>query len=275
MAGKGKWAQGIPPRNFAWIMKDRFAVSERPGGYGANHRRVRRQEEIIWIREQQFDCVISVIPAPHNLHNYDDLGVTWRHRGFDPDDDPAPYLTVFYPELRSLLDDGKRILLHQEALNDAVCGLVTGYLVWAGLLPQGPEAVTLIEQMVARQLGPYGRELVSAAAALPNASAAAKEALAAASVPPKAAERARRSDEAEGSASGATKRSATKKATTKKSAGKKSAGKKSARKKAAAKKSAAKKSTGTKKAAKPAKKAPAKRAAAKKAPAKRAATKRA
>jgi hypothetical protein len=43
MAAKGKWAQGIPPRNFAWIMKDRLAVSERPGGYGANHRRVRRQ----------------------------------------------------------------------------------------------------------------------------------------------------------------------------------------------------------------------------------------
>jgi hypothetical protein len=39
---KGKWAQGIQPRNFAWILKDRLAVCERPGGYGANHRRVRR-----------------------------------------------------------------------------------------------------------------------------------------------------------------------------------------------------------------------------------------
>ncbi len=29
-------------------------MCERPGGYGANHRRVRRQEEIIWIREQGF-----------------------------------------------------------------------------------------------------------------------------------------------------------------------------------------------------------------------------
>ena len=30
---KGKWAQGIEPRNFAWIIKDQLAVSERPGGY--------------------------------------------------------------------------------------------------------------------------------------------------------------------------------------------------------------------------------------------------
>ena len=68
---KGKWAQGIQPRNFAWVIQDRLAVCERPGGYAANHRRVRRQEEIIWIREQGFTCVVSLIPSPHNLHNYD------------------------------------------------------------------------------------------------------------------------------------------------------------------------------------------------------------
>ena len=36
---KGKWAQGIKPRNFAWVITDQLAVCERPGGYGANHRR--------------------------------------------------------------------------------------------------------------------------------------------------------------------------------------------------------------------------------------------
>ena len=81
---KGKWAQGIKPRNFAWVITDKLAVCERPGGYGANHRRVRRQEEIIWIREQGFTRVISLIPSPHNLHNYDELGVAWLHRPFPP-----------------------------------------------------------------------------------------------------------------------------------------------------------------------------------------------
>ena len=237
MAAKGKWAQGIPPRNFAWIMKDRLAVSERPGGYGANHRRVRRQEEIIWIREQGFSCVLSVIPAPHNLHNYDDLGVTWRHRGFDSDEDPAHFLAAFYPELRSMLEAGQKLLLHADVLGDPVCGLVTGYLVWSGLVPRGPEAVTLIERMVKRQLGPYGRELVAVAAGLPNASAAAREALAEAAKP------------------------------VEKAPAKKAAAKKPAVKKAPAKKAAAKKA--------PAKKAPAKKAAVKKAPAKKAAATRA
>ena len=52
VASKGKWAQGIRPRNFHWVITERLAVCERPGGYGANHRKVRRQEEIIWVRNR-------------------------------------------------------------------------------------------------------------------------------------------------------------------------------------------------------------------------------
>ena len=100
---KGKWAQGIRPRNFHWIIKDQLAVCERPGGYGANHRRVRRQEEIIWIREQGFTLRDLADPAPHNLHNYDELGVTWRHRPFGADDEPRPTCSALFPELRGML----------------------------------------------------------------------------------------------------------------------------------------------------------------------------
>ena len=44
---RGKWARGIVPRGFKWIITDRLAVCERPGGCGASHRKVRRKEEII------------------------------------------------------------------------------------------------------------------------------------------------------------------------------------------------------------------------------------
>ena len=46
---KGRWAQGLEPRAFCWIIKDRLAASERPGGFARNHRKVRRQEELIWL----------------------------------------------------------------------------------------------------------------------------------------------------------------------------------------------------------------------------------
>ena len=164
VATKGKWAQGIKPRNFHWIIKDQLAVCERPGGYGANHRRVRRQEEIIWIREQEFGCVISLIGSRHNLHNYDDLGVTWRHRPFANDDESAAYLRALYPEIKALMASGTKVLMHGEQLGDQICGAVAGFLLWDGLIDTGPRAISVVERITQRQLGPVGRELVAIAA---------------------------------------------------------------------------------------------------------------
>ena len=163
---KGKWAQGIKPRNFAWVIQDKLAVCERPGGYGQNHRRVRRQEEIIWIREQGFDRVISLIPSPHNLHNYDELGLPWIHRPFGPHDDARELLREVYPEIRDLLAAQQKLLVHEEQLGDRLSGFVAGYLLWSGMVPQGPQAITITEQILQRQLGAQGRQLVALAAEL-------------------------------------------------------------------------------------------------------------
>ncbi len=169
MAVKGKWAQGIEPRNFRWVIKGSLAVCERPGGYGANHRRVRRQEEIIWVREQGFAPVISIVASPANLHNYDELGVTWQHRPFGNHDDSAAYLSSFFPELRGLLAVPEtKVLIHGEELGDRLSGIIAGYLVWTGLVPSGPKAISLTERLLHRQLGPPARELVTVAMDLPG-----------------------------------------------------------------------------------------------------------
>ena len=166
---KGKWAQGIKPRNFAWVIADRLAVCERPGGYGANHRKVRRQEEIIWIREQGFTKVISVIGAPHNLHNYDEMDVAWLHRPFPSHEPLDRSLAAVLPELRSLLAAGEKLLVHGDELGDRVQGLMAAFLRWAGMIPDDPTAVTVIEHLLTRQLGPQGRELVALASNVPGA----------------------------------------------------------------------------------------------------------
>jgi hypothetical protein len=163
VAPKGKWAQGITPRNFCWVIKDRLAICERPGGYGTNHRRVRRQEEIIWIREQGFTCVISLLTSPHNLHNYDEAGVVWLHRPFAPADNPRAMLESFYPELREMLRTGGKVIVHQAELGDPVSGLMAGYLLWTGMVPQGPRAISIMEQITQRGMGPVGRQLVALA----------------------------------------------------------------------------------------------------------------
>ena len=163
---KGKWAAGIVPRNFAWVIKDRLAVSERPGGYARAHRPVRRQEEIIWIREQGFTRVVSLLGSPHNLHAYDELGVPWEHVPFGNQENARVVLGDLLPKLRDWIAAGERVLVHQEELGDRVQGLAGGYLVYARLVEDPAQAILIVEQINHRQMGPPGRELVAVAAEL-------------------------------------------------------------------------------------------------------------
>ncbi|MGF1595590.1 MAG: hypothetical protein ACFCVK_01455 [Acidimicrobiales bacterium] len=160
---KGKWAQGIQPRQFHWIIQDRLALCERPGGYGQNHRRVRRQEEVIWIRENGFSYVISLIPSDHNLHSYDELGMPWKHWPFAPSTNLDAALPQFYAELGNLLGGGKQLLVHMEEVGDRMAGFMAGYLRWTGMVPVTFEAITVLERILGRQMGPTGRAIVAAA----------------------------------------------------------------------------------------------------------------
>ena len=103
---KGKWAAGIPPRNFTWVITDHLAVSERPGGFSVNHRRVRRQEEIIWLRVHGFGRVVSLLSSPHNLAAYDDEGLAWAHYPLERTGDPRPVLAACYRDIDDSLAAG-------------------------------------------------------------------------------------------------------------------------------------------------------------------------
>lgn len=166
MAAKGKWAQGIRPRHFHWVIKDQLAICERPGGFGGNHRKVRRSEEIIWLREQSFDLVISVSSSPNNLHSYDELGVKWLHWPFPQSEDVPRFLEQSYTELRRLLAERRRLILHGDELSERLIGFLAGYLVWNAMVPEPPKAIALIEHITGRQIGAGGRQLVSDAARL-------------------------------------------------------------------------------------------------------------
>lgn len=162
---RGKWALGITPRHFTWILKDKLAICERPGGYGDSHRRVRRQEEIIWLRESGFDLVISIIQAPHNLHNYDELNMPYRHRPFRADERDA-WLRGFYTELDDLLRDGNKLMVHGEEFGDRLVGIMGGYIRWSGLVDDDTRAIALTERLTKRQLDPFARDVIMTSANL-------------------------------------------------------------------------------------------------------------
>ena len=164
---KGKWAAGIPPRNFTWVITDHLAVSERPGGFSVNHRRVRRQEEIIWLRVQGFGRVVSLLPSPHNLAAYDDEGLAWAHYPLERRGTPGRAGGVL-PGHRRLAGGRLRILVHQDELGDRVMGVLAGYLVWSERIATQPQAVALVEGVVGHAMGEPGRELLSELEGMPT-----------------------------------------------------------------------------------------------------------
>ncbi len=163
---RGRWAAGIVPRNFAWIIRDRLAVSERPGGYARNHRKVRRHEELLWLKAQHFDRVVSILGSTHNLHAYDELALAWAHFPMPAGGDLTEPLSDLYPAVCGWLRDGERLLVHQDELGDRLMGVIAGYLLWSRLIPDGPRAITATEQLLRRQMGTPGRQIVALAGEL-------------------------------------------------------------------------------------------------------------
>ena len=163
---KGKWAAGIPPRNLTWVLPGILAVSERPGGQAATHRKVRRQEEVIWLRENGFDVVSSVLNSPQNLAAYAELSMESAHHPVPKVGDVTPALVSLYGDVAERQALGQQMLIHADELGDWMIGIVAGYLLWVGRLPDMPRATTIAEQLFGRQLGSEGRAVVATVAEL-------------------------------------------------------------------------------------------------------------
>ena len=162
-----KWSEGIEPRGFRWIITARFGVCERPGGYGAGHRRVRRLEEIIWLCRNQIDLIVSLTSIPYNLRDYDEHGLAYVHLPFSDPRGPERLEEI----LRTIHDRAasERVVLHHDSIGDRVSGVVAGYLLWSGLIASGHEAITVAEHLLERELGPVAREIVAMAQKLRSA----------------------------------------------------------------------------------------------------------
>ena len=160
---RGRWADGIEPRNLTWVLKDRLAVCERPGGYGPNHRAVRRTEEIIWIRCNDFSRIVSLLAGPHNLHSYEEQDVPYLHMPLNEAPQADEVLAV-YDEVTRRIEAGERLLLHHERVDDVLGGFLAGFWLWMGRYRDVPSALHATERLLRRPMGQRGRETVMAIA---------------------------------------------------------------------------------------------------------------
>lgn len=159
---RGRWAQGLEPRYFCWILRDRLAASERPGGFARNHRKVRRQEELIWLAGHGFTHVLSLLDSPHNLHAYEEAAIAYEHIPLGRHDELGQRLSEIYTTIAGWLDQpDERVLVHHEEFGDRILGVMAGYLLFTGVVSEGPHALVIIERLTGRQLGSIGREIVA------------------------------------------------------------------------------------------------------------------
>ena len=154
---------GLEPRGFRWVIAGRLAIAERIGGYGFQHRRVRREEEILWLAEQGINTVVSLMPGNQNQAAYE--GATLRYYNFPIEDDldPEDVDQVFAVLDEALGEVGASVLVHRELIGDLLVGLMGGYLVHSGLITDPIIATSVIQEISGRPLGPEGRQLIPSA----------------------------------------------------------------------------------------------------------------
>ena len=157
---RGKWAAGIEPRSFTWVYKGILAVSERPGGSTTVHRRVRRDEELLWLKHQGFGRVISILPAMQNLSAYFEHGLTASHYPLRGGPQQREVIESCYIDLATSMDNNVMVLLHGDEVSDRLLGVIAGYLVWSTRVPTVPTAMALVERLFKRSIGPDGRSVL-------------------------------------------------------------------------------------------------------------------
>lgn len=150
---------GLEPRDFTWVVQSRLAVSERVGGYGFQHRRVRREEEIAWLKHAGITSVLSLLDGNQNMAAYEESGLATHHEPLS-DLDPETARNVFEAMDLALAPAGAVLLIHRDIIDDAVSGVLAGYLVHSSLIEDPIVAMAAIQEILKRPLGPEARAII-------------------------------------------------------------------------------------------------------------------
>lgn len=152
---------GLKPRGFTWVIANRLAVSERVGGHGFQHRRVRREEEITWlVKEAGITGVITLLPGNQNLQAYREHGLATYQVPISVPVAEGDAEGLYETLDEALAEPGARVLVHKEIIDDTLAGLLGGYLIASGLIKDRILASALIQEILGRPLGPEGRALI-------------------------------------------------------------------------------------------------------------------
>lgn len=154
---------GLEPREFTWVISGRLAVAERIGGHGFQHRRIRREEELSWLRAKGVTAILSLLEGNQNLAAYEAAGFRVAHAPL-VDLEPEAVQRVFQAIQEEISQPGAVVLVHRDIIDDAIAGVLAGFLVHSGLIGDPVVATAAIQEILKRPLGPVGRAIIPAGA---------------------------------------------------------------------------------------------------------------
>ena len=93
---------GLKPNDFNWIIEGKLAVSECIGGSGLTPRKIRREEEIQWLKGQGINSIFSLLDSDFNLKNYQEVGFRTYHYPLN-DDIPEESLNVIFDAIKEVV----------------------------------------------------------------------------------------------------------------------------------------------------------------------------
>ncbi len=155
-----KKSTGLEPRGFRWVIKNRLAVSERVGGYGFQHRKVRREEELTWLTDQGINSIVNLLGPEQTSQPYDTAGFVFSSRDVPADLEPEEAEAVFELLAKALMPADAVVLVHRDTIDDTLAGLLAGYLIYSDMLDDPIVATDVIQRILSRAIGPEGRRLI-------------------------------------------------------------------------------------------------------------------
>lgn len=156
---------GLKPRDFVWVIAGRLAVSQRIGGYGFQHRRVRREEEIVWLsRDAKINTLVSLLAGNQNVSAYEEAGFSVLHEPLPAEFSVADDVPRVLGGIHAALADPKAVVLvHRDLVDETMAGLLAAYLIYSELIDDPIKAAAVIQEILGRPLGPEARTMMNIA----------------------------------------------------------------------------------------------------------------
>tara|TARA_B100000902_G_scaffold381616_1_gene418337 strand:- start:1856 stop:2326 length:471 start_codon:yes stop_codon:yes gene_type:complete len=145
---------GLQPNDFFWVIEGKLAVSECIGGGGLTSRKIRREEEIQWLKSQGINSIFSLLESDFNLKNYQEVGFRTYHFPLSIKPPEESIELIFEAIKEALADKEIKLLIHREYLDEEIPGILAGYLIYSKLLDDPILARTILERILGKPLSP-------------------------------------------------------------------------------------------------------------------------